>query len=275
MENPEVQITTSTHDVLIGLESCMHTKWLNSGFFSRHRIEILMWVLVAEMLASPLADIHPRTGALLGLIVLLVVLASVGYMANRIIVRRIALPLAAIWMITRLIEAFADRGKQSALSPVVGLAFSCSILWAIFNNFHYRSRSLQNAAAEAFISYLVIATAFSQVYWVLNRFVDHAFNQTIPSAQSGTFLYFSMITLTSIGYGGIVPVNPYVRNVAAFESMCGIFFIALVVARLVSSYSPRPAQQSPFLAHEADASELSANPGIDERVCLGRGFNTN
>jgi len=70
----------------------------------------------------------------------------------------------------------------------------------------------------------------------LNRFVAHAFNQVILSTQSGTFLYFSMVTLTSVGYGGIAPLNPYVRMVAAFESMSGIFFVAVVIARLVSSY---------------------------------------
>jgi hypothetical protein len=223
----------------------MQVKSLRSGFFTRYRIEILMWALVAEMVASPLADTHPRGGALFGFAVLLMVLSGIGYIANRTIVHRIVLPVAAIWMITRIIEAFADRSQPDAnLSPVVGLVFSCSVLWAIFDHFHSRSRNLPSPIAEAFISYLMIATAFSQVYWILNRFVDHAFNQVIPSTQSGTFLYFSMVTLTSVGYGGIVPVNPYVRNVAALESMAGIFFVAVVVARLVSSYTSRPVAQA-------------------------------
>ena len=215
----------------------MQTKWLRSGFFARHRIEILMWALVAEILISPLADTHPRAGALLGFVVLSIVLAGVSEIADRVFVRQIVLPIAAIWMLTRIIEAFGDCSKPYAnLSPFVGVLFSCSILWAIFHHFHSRSRNLRNAIAEAFIGYLVIATAFSQIYWILNRFVDHAFNQVIDSAQRGAFLYFSMVTLTSVGYGGIVPLNPYVRMVAALESMCGIFFVAVVVARLVSSY---------------------------------------
>ena len=68
------------------------------------------------------------------------------------------------------------------------------------------------------------------------------FNQFIPSFEISTFLYFSLVTLTSVGYGGIAPVNPYVRMVAAFEGVTGIFYIAVVVARLVSSY--RSAERS-------------------------------
>ncbi len=215
---------------------------------------MLMWALVAEMLASPLADTHPRVGAVLGLSVLLLVVVGIGSMANRNIVRRIAFPVAALWMITRILEAFGNRRDFYAnLSPVLGLALSCSILWAIFKHFNSGTRTPGSAIAEAFISYLVIATAFSQIYWILNRFVDHAFNEAIAYTQHGTFLYFSMVTLTSVGYGGIVPVNPYVRIIAALESMAGIFFVAVVVARLVSAYRPNIAPQNDSEAVEAVA----------------------
>ncbi len=118
----------------------MPKTWLRSGFFFRYRIEILMWALIVEMLASPLADNHPRAGALLGLGVLLIVLYGIGYLADRAIVRRIVLPVAAIWMVARVLEAFGDRSKPYAnLSPAVGLAFSCSILWAIFDHFRWQT----------------------------------------------------------------------------------------------------------------------------------------
>ncbi len=66
--------------------------------------------------------------------------------------------------------------------------------------------------------------------------MEKPFNQFIPSFEISTLLYFSLVTLTSVGYGGIAPLNPYVRMVAAFEGVAGIFYIAVVVARLVSSY---------------------------------------
>ena len=69
------------------MKALMNSKWLRSGFFARHRIKIVMCALVAEMLASPLADSHPRAGALLGLTVLLMVLAGI---VNKSLVAAIA-----------------------------------------------------------------------------------------------------------------------------------------------------------------------------------------
>lgn len=68
-------------DISTEKEFLMLTTRLRSGFFSRCRIEILMWALIAEMLASPLADTHPRAGASLGVVVLLIVLFGIRFMA--------------------------------------------------------------------------------------------------------------------------------------------------------------------------------------------------
>jgi hypothetical protein len=57
-----------------------------------------------------------------------------------------------------------------------------------------------------------------------------------PNGRHSAF-YFSLVTIGTVGYGVIAPINPYVRMVAAFEAITGIFYIAVVVARLVSAYS--------------------------------------
>ena len=45
-----------------------------------------------------------------------------------------------------------------------------------------------------------------------------------------------MVTISNVGYGFIAAVNPVARMVAAFESVTGLLYIAVGVARLVSSY---------------------------------------
>ena len=209
-------------------------------FVGKYRSEMLMCAFVAEMLVSPLADSHRHLGILLALSLLLLILAGASYMANRRILRMVALPVAGLWLAARTLEAFADsRHVYAHLAPLAGFTLSCSVLWAILDRFDRVPRITRSVISEAFICYLVIAIAFSQLYWGLSRLIANPFNQIIPESQSGTFLYFSMITLSGVGYGGIIPTNPYVRLVAALENMIGIFYVAVVVARLVSSYRAR------------------------------------
>ncbi|MDG1402135.1 MAG: potassium channel family protein, partial [Candidatus Binatia bacterium] len=47
------------------------------------------------------------------------------------------------------------------------------------------------------------------------------------------FLYFSLITLSTVGYGDILAVHPLAQMLAATEGILGQLFIAVVVARLV------------------------------------------
>jgi hypothetical protein len=54
-----------------------------------------------------------------------------------------------------------------------------------------------------------------------------------------TGLYFSFITLSTVGYGDIVPVSEVARMLAIVEAMFGMFYMTLLIARLVSLYSSK------------------------------------
>jgi len=109
----------------------------DSNFWRKHRIELIMWVLIGEMLASPFADYHRHVGALLGLIVLCTLIVGVRTAGNMDVIRFAVLPAAGVWMIARGFEAFGDgQHFYTQLAPVAGLALSCSILWAIFHHFN-------------------------------------------------------------------------------------------------------------------------------------------
>jgi hypothetical protein len=50
-------------------------------------------------------------------------------------------------------------------------------------------------------------------------------------------LYFSFVTLATLGYGDIVPLSQLMRGVAVVEAVTGQLYIAVLVASLISSYS--------------------------------------
>lgn len=87
-------------------------------------------------------------------------------------------------------------------------------------------------------AFLLIGVVFSQAYRMLLQFVPGAFAiggaATQAMALGQVPLYFSFITLTSLGYGDVVPVHPLARSLATLEAVTGQLFLAILVARLVA-----------------------------------------
>ena len=57
------------------------------------------------------------------------------------------------------------------------------------------------------------------------------------------FLFFSFVTLTTTGYGNLVPVASEGQTLAIVEMVMGQFFLAAVVAKIVTAWRPRWARQ--------------------------------
>lgn len=85
--------------------------------------------------------------------------------------------------------------------------------------------------------YLVIGILFSSFYGLIEYFEPGSF--AIASGVPVTWqrlLYFSYITLTTVGYGDITPVKFYAQSFASFEAVTGVLFTVILLSRLVSLY---------------------------------------
>jgi hypothetical protein len=67
--------------------------------------------------------------------------------------------------------------------------------------------------------------------------IQHSTSATAD--RHAELLYFSLVTLSTIGYGDVVPLQGEVRMLAALEGIAGVLYIAITVALLVSAYRPR------------------------------------
>jgi len=89
----------------------------------------------------------------------------------------------------------------------------------------------------AIVVYLNLAVTFAAAYSLIWELIPDAFaNIAAPTTvhEVANTLYFSLTTLTTTGYGDIVPVDPFARSLANLESVIGPLFLAITVARLVS-----------------------------------------
>jgi hypothetical protein len=103
----------------------------------------------------------------------------------------------------------------------------------------------------AFIVYLLIADAFAESYDLVDRATpDAAFVGITTHRQAVTleerlarradFAYFSLVTMTTLGYGDVAPRAPLARSLATIEALFGQAYLAVMIARLVSLYRPGP-----------------------------------
>jgi len=119
-------------------------------------------------------------------------------------------------------------GEMLALSALV-----CVVAHAVYAPGRITLQRLQGAI----VVYLNLAVTFAAAYSLIWELIPDAFaNIAAPTTvhEVANTLYFSLTTLTTTGYGDIVPVDPFARSLANLESVIGPLFLAITVARLVS-----------------------------------------
>jgi hypothetical protein len=147
-----------------------------------------------------------------------------------------AVLLVVVWLtaVAREFQQFPTLalgvvGALLVLSPA-------SIGWRIFRHRQVTVRTI----AGAVCIYLQVGLAFAFLYHIVYR-VHPASLDTGGPVSPGTFVYYSFITLTTVGYGDIKPMTDPVRMAAVAEALMGQVYLVVVVARLVSLLGHEPA----------------------------------
>jgi hypothetical protein len=114
------------------------------------------------------------------------------------------------------------------------LALTWVVAHAVYAPGRITSHRLQGAA----VVYLSIAMIFAAAYGLILELQPDAFANLTGSrseaSETAALQYFSLTTLTTVGYGDILPVDPFARSLANLESVLGVFYLSITVARLVT-----------------------------------------
>jgi len=108
------------------------------------------------------------------------------------------------------------------------------------------ARSVLGSHLYAAVSiYLLLGMLWFAIYCAIEVIHPGSFgrsNNTVADRQS-ELLYFSLITLGTIGYGDVVPIQEEARMLAALEGIAGVLYIAIAVALLINAYRHHPSSQ--------------------------------
>ena len=203
----------------------------------------LLGALVALLIAFPfLEDVSgPRP------LVLIIPVAGVffaGVMvvdAGKIYVRR-ALVVAAL-QVGLTLASLIDRESNTSYWVAVALALAATTVLILFSTYcvlRYilRARVITPDQIHAGICmYLMLGFAFGAVFYLVNILDPSSFTATgelMARGDKPDLMYFSFVTLATLGYGDITPRTNVSRTLAVVEALAGMLYIAIFMARLVS-----------------------------------------
>jgi uncharacterized membrane protein len=85
--------------------------------------------------------------------------------------------------------------------------------------------------------YLILGMFYAHIYTILDWFHPESFTLQVPQHESASqFVYFSFVTLATLGYGDVTPKTEFAQRLAITEAIMGQFYGSLVVAYLLSVY---------------------------------------
>ena len=96
-----------------------------------------------------------------------------------------------------------------------------------------------NRLVGAICVFLLLGLIWSFAYALLELAMPGSFKGFSPGhgpGEDSNWLYFSFVTLTTLGYGDITPVSATARSLAFLQAVAGQFYVAVLVAGLVSAY---------------------------------------
>ncbi len=150
--------------------------------------------------------------------------------------RRAGLALIAIWFATGLIDSLKDGGFDGPVFIIVTASILVGSLAVTIHELARNRDSGLDPILGAVFGYILIAYSWSQLYAQIEAGTPGSFNLPGDERSSGEFLYFSLVTLTTLGYGEITPATPIPRLLAGIEAAVGTIYIAVLIGRIVGRF---------------------------------------
>lgn len=210
--------------------------------YSRHRYAVLFYTLLVTLGAAPmLAALQFSTDLLQILLAFSLLTALLGVPDQRW--RWLLIVFAAIAVALRAAPTVAVGSGLAAGA----LAVACAIaLLAAVSALRFAMRTATVDAEHIYAAlsvYLFVGLLFGVVHWRMEQTWPGSLTDAGSRAAGAAFplstaIYYSFVTLATLGYGDIVPRTEVARGVTVLEAIGGQLYVAVLVAKLVGARVP-------------------------------------
>jgi len=203
---------------------------------SQANLSLFLGLLVVTAFLMPALGLdHPYKRFSHDLIYSLIVISGVaiGWGQRRLFILGACLGSLAIGLRW---AAWGVKNEDFAMwRDLATLACLVLICWALLSQVFREGRVSSARVQGAVAAYLLLGLAWAHAYRVVTYLRPGSFHISFGRSSSLVeWYYFSFATLTTLGYGDIVPVSTSARSLAISESLCGQLYLTILIAHLVA-----------------------------------------
>ncbi len=199
----------------------------------RYSYQALFSVLVLAMLIPAFLYKNPALNIIFNIFISVIVLTAIYSLAIRRFFFIITLILAALTTMTTWVEISSNSTVTNALDHGLNFIFFAYLALLLAVRVFRTTHITGDTVFGALSIYLLIGYTFGFVYLTMDTLQPAAFDIGDHTVDTSTYIYYSFVTLTTLGFGDIVPKTPPAQILSIIEAVTGQFFLAVIVARFV------------------------------------------
>ena len=205
--------------------------------YGRNRYAVLFYSLLLMLVALPASTALGLPQFAIKLVIAACLLTAVMPNApkgRRMILLAALLVLIALRFLAEPDEVPISFGPVLALYGVTGLLAAAATF-----RFAVRSPEVDSETVYAALSAYLLAGLFFGVIYSAIEFMQPGSFSGPDAFNEAAAIYYSFVTLATLGYGDFLPRSELARGIATFEVIGGQLYLAVMVARLIGAFTPR------------------------------------
>lgn len=212
------------------------------GIRIKGKLSYLLGCLIGLLLLYPYLEGGGITSAILTFIFTAIMFFGVYAVSYKYIHLVLTLVMGVPWLIISWVDVFTPIQNKLLLVSWYGLMciFYCYVAAVILTHVLRAKVVTMDIICGAVCVYILMGLFFFILHGTVETLVPGSYvSGTLPPGAThitwSGFLYFSFVTLSTLGYGDISPLTSPARSLAIIESIIGVFYVAILIARLVGA----------------------------------------
>ncbi len=205
---------------------------------SKERFLILICLILALIVIVPILKRFAALRIFLDIFITAIYISMVYTFSHKKRHIYIGALLAMVMLISLWLQYFYQNNLVFAIGRICGILFFIMVITNILA-FIFKSEDVTiEVIYAAMLVYLLMALMWSFAYGLLELINPASFNMTLSPEQGFQmrFIYYSFVTITTLGYGDITPATELARSFSILEAVVGQLYLVVVVARLVGMH---------------------------------------